>query len=137
MNSHAVYHLLAELVVILHATYVGFVIAGFALIVVGSMLDWVWIRNFWFRLAHLAAIGLVFVEAVGGVVCPLTTLENSLRMSAGQYRYAGDFLGYWAHELIFYNGPPWVLTLGYLSFGALVAIAFILAPPRLPHRART
>jgi Protein of Unknown function (DUF2784) len=128
------YHVLADIVVVFHAGYVAFVIFGFAAILIGSTLGWRWVRNFYFRAAHLAAIGLVCVEAVVGMMCPLTTLEDWLRIRGGDTPYPGDFIGYWAHRLIFYQAPMWVFTTAYLIFGALVVAVFILAPPQLPYR---
>lgn len=129
-----VYHVMADLVAISHAAYVGFVVIGFVLILIGAGLGWNWTQNFWFRVAHLAAIAAVCVEAAMGAVCPLTTLENFLRQKDGQTAYPGDFIGYWAHNLIFYNFPSWVFTVSYFAFGMLVVAAFVLAPPRAPRR---
>jgi hypothetical protein len=125
---------LADLVVVFHAGYVIFVVLGFAAIVIGIVMRREWVRNFTFRAAHLAAIALVCVEALTGTMCPLTTLEDALRARAGEAGYPGDFIGYWAHALIFYNAPPWVFTTIYLTFGALVALTFVIAPPRIRPR---
>lgn len=124
------YKILADAVVIVHAAYVGFVVLGFVAILIGAVLRWSWIRNFWFRAAHLAAIGVVALMALGGIVCPLTTLENHLRQEGGEARYPADFIGYWAHQLIFFQGPPWVFTLCYVIFALLVIAMLIVAPPR-------
>ena len=67
---------LADLVLLFHAAYVGYVVFGLVAIVLGIALGWSWVRNFWFRLTHLGAIGLVVAESIVGVACPLTTLEN-------------------------------------------------------------
>ena len=128
------YHVLADLVVVFHAGYVSFVVVGFAAILIGIAMRREWVRNFSFRAAHLAAIAMVCVEAITGAACPLTVLEDWLRARAGEAGYPGDFIGYWAHELIFYNAPPWVFTTVYLIFGATVALTFVAAPPRLPWR---
>jgi hypothetical protein len=124
------YHLLADLVVIFHAAYVGFVVFGLVAILAGFAIGWEWVRNLTFRATHLAAIALVCVEALTGAMCPLTTLEDYLRQKGGETPYPGDFIGYWAHNLIFYDAPFWVFTVIYLIFGGLVVLVFILAPPR-------
>ena len=49
---------------------------------------------------------------------------------AGQTAYTGDFLGHWAHQLIFFRADPWVFTVIYTLFGLAVLVAFFLAPPR-------
>lgn len=125
-----IWALLADAVVIFHAAYVGFVVFGFVAILVGVALGWEWVRSFRFRVAHLAAIALVCVEAVVGATCPLTVLENALRERAGQASYPGAFVGYWAHRLIFYDAPPWAFTALYATATALALAIFWLAPPR-------
>lgn len=128
------WRILADAVAIIHAAYVAFVVFGLAAILVGVALEWEWVRGFCFRLSHLVAIALVFLEEILGVMCPLTTLEDSLRERAGQARYPGDFIGYWAHRLIFYSAPPWMFTALYAAFTMLVVAAFWLAPPKSPRR---
>jgi hypothetical protein len=123
--------LLADLLVVFHAIYVAFVVLGLVVILIGIAFNWAWVRNFWFRVIHLLMIGIVVLESVAGIPCPLTVWERELRLRAGQATYAGDFLGYWAHRLIFYQAAPWVFTLVYTLFGLAVLAAFVLAPPRL------
>ena len=124
------YRLAADLVVTVHAAYVGFVVIGFLLILLGTVLKWTWIRNVWFRLVHLTMILVVVAEAWLGIVCPLTTWENQLRELAGQTAYEGDFIANWMHDLIFFEAPPWVFTVCYTVFGLLVAATFWFAPPQ-------
>jgi Protein of Unknown function (DUF2784) len=122
--------MLADFIVVFHASYVSFVVFGLLVILIGAALHWQWVRNFWFRIAHLAAIGVVVLESLAGIPCPLTVWEGQLRRAAGQATYSGDFIGYWAHRLIFYRAEPWVFTMFYVLFGLAVLAAFILAPPR-------
>ena len=83
----AVYRFLADLVVVVHAAYVGFVVMGFVAILVGIVRRRGWARNFWFRSIHLAMVAGVAAQALAGVLCPLTTLENYLRSRAGEASY--------------------------------------------------
>jgi hypothetical protein len=124
---------LADAVVTFHAAYVAFVVIGFAAIVGGAIAGARWARSFALRAAHLAAILLVCVEVAVGATCPLTTLENSLRLRAGGAAYPADFVGYWADRLIFYDAPSWVFALLYFGFAALVALSWWLWPPRWPR----
>src|SRR5881394_3773356 len=124
------YKLAADAIVVLHVGYVAFVVIGQLSVLVGILCRWGWIRNPWFRWLHLAAISIVVVEALLGIICPLTTAETWLRSRAGQASYSGDFLGHWAHELLFYDAPVWVFTLIYAAFGLLVLLTFLIAPPR-------
>jgi hypothetical protein len=126
--------ILADLIVVFHACYVSFVVFGLVAILLGIAFRWGWVRNFWFRSIHLAMIGIVVAEALVGMTCPLTDWEKQLRTAAGQTSYPGDFIGYWAHRLIFYQAAPWVFTVIYILFGLSVLAAFVLAPPRRPGR---
>jgi len=129
------YRLLADLVVTVHCAYVAFVILGLALTLIGAALHWRWVRNFWFRVMHLAMIGFVVAEAWYGVVCPLTTWENELRELAGQAAYSGGFVANVLHDALFFEANPWVFTLCYSLFGVTVLATFLLVPPRRPRAA--
>ena len=123
-------HLLADTILIVHFAFIAFVVVGLWLILLGIVRRWVWIGSFWFRLAHLLAIGLGVAEAWGGIACPLTVWENTLRVSAGSRGYAESFVQHWLHAVIFYDFPPLVFTLAYTVFGALVVLTWVVAPPR-------
>ena len=130
-ESHMLWsRILADVIVIFHACYVGFVVLGLAAILVGGACGWSWVRNMYFRLVHLAMIGIVAGEAMAGIPCPLTVWEKQLRVRAGQASYSGDFLGYWVHQFIFYRAEPWVFTLLYVTFALLVVAALVLVPPQ-------
>jgi hypothetical protein len=110
----------------LHFAYVGFVVGGLGAIWLGYALGWWWVRNWWFRVLHFAAIGLVAIEAVIGLMCPLTLLEDWLR--PGSEGSAG-FVQRWLHALLFHDWPSWVFTVLYLGFAVLVALSFVFLPP--------
>ena len=128
------YRIAADIVVVVHAAYVAFVVLGLLLILLGIVLKWGWVRNLWFRVLHLTAILIVVLEAWIGMVCPLTTWEKALRERAGQTTYGGDFVANWVHDLLFFEASPWVFTLCYTLFGLLVLATFVLAPPRRRKR---
>lgn len=130
MTDARLYSLLADGVLVLHASYVLFVVGGQLLIVAGWIRHWQWTRNGWFRWLHLGAIGFVVAEAWLGVRCPLTLLENNLRELAGSARYDMSFIGHWLGRLLFYAAPAWAFTLLYSLFGLLVVITLVLYPPR-------
>ena len=124
------YRCAADAVLFVHAGFVAFVLVGQALILLGGLLRWGWVRNLWFRGLHLACIGIVVVESWCGVVCPLTTWERSLRDLAGEATYQGDFIAHWVHQLLFYDASPTVFTVCYSVFGGLVLGSLWLVPPR-------
>jgi hypothetical protein len=131
------YRLSADLVLIAHAAFIGFVALGLLVIWLGIARRWEWIRLWWFRGLHLLAIGFVVLQSYCGIVCPLTELENALRVRGGQVAYGPrGCVEYWLHRMIFYSAPPWVFILCYTVFGLAVAGTMILAPPRWPWRRR-
>jgi hypothetical protein len=71
----APYGVLADVVLVVHFAVVVFVVGGLPLIVVGNLRGWLWVDDFRFRVAHLAAIVFVAAQAWLGRICPLTTLE--------------------------------------------------------------
>ena len=128
------YRFFADLVLLTHLAYVAFVVLGQALIMVGGLCRWQWVRNAWFRWAHLAAIGVVVAQSWLGIICPLTDWEMALREKAGDPTYEGTFIAHWLHQIMFFNAPPWVFTLGYTLFGlAVVASWWWIRPLRKTH----
>jgi len=83
---------LADIVLIVHFLFVAFVVGGLALIWVGAASGWAWVRNFWFRVAHLAAIVFVAGEALVGVWCPLTVWEDALRGVHGDKSFVARWI---------------------------------------------
>lgn len=121
---------LANGVLLLHVFFVAFVVFGLALIYLGYWLNWRWVYNRWFRLAHLAAIAVVVAQSWLGVICPLTILEMKLRASAGLATYSGSFIQHWLQSLLYYSAPVWVFVVVYSLFGSLVALSWWLLRPR-------
>lgn len=120
---------LADLILVTHASFVAFVMLGLAAILLGGYRRWGWVRNRWFRFAHLAAIGIVIAESWLGMVCPLTEWESRSREAAGATTYSSSFIQHWLHKILFYDFEPWVFTVAYTVFGILVLTAWLLVPP--------
>ena len=134
MNDPLPYQLLADVVLALHFAIVVFVGGGLVVIIVGNLLAWRWVNALWFRLAHLAAITIVVMEAWFGAICPLTSLEMWLRARAHASTYSGSFIEHWLQRLLYYEAPAWVFTLGYSLFGLLVVATWWRFPPRSTGR---
>jgi hypothetical protein len=134
METGFFYLLAADLLLIGHVLFVAFVVFGLVLILIGKLLAWAWVRNPWFRLAHLAAIGIVALQSWLGVICPLTTLEMSLRERANDVVYSGSFISHWLESLLYYQAPVWVFTVCYTGFAALVVISWFWIRPRRFNR---
>ncbi|MDA1372739.1 MAG: DUF2784 domain-containing protein [Proteobacteria bacterium] len=126
----AYYQLLADTVLTVHALIVVFIVMGLLFILVGGIRYWAWITNWWFRVLHLIAIGIVVLQAWLGVLCPLTTLEMWLRQAAGGEAYETSFIQYWLQRLLYYDLPFWVFAVAYTLFGLAVLFAWLKYPPR-------
>jgi hypothetical protein len=133
MNNSSCYLLAADALLVLHLLVVIYIGAGLLLIYAGGLLGWSWVRNPWFRLTHLIAIGIVVVQAWAGALCPLTVWEQALRRRAGDVTYSGSFIAHWIGELLYYDAPMWVFALCYTLFGALVLAAWYLVRPGPPR----
>jgi hypothetical protein len=123
------FQILANGVLVAHFGVVLFIIGGLILILLGGRFRWPWVRNFWFRVSHLCAIGYVVAESWLGMVCPLTDLEQRLRERAGQISYQGDFIAHWLNNLMFYQAPPWVFIAAYSLLALLVVVSWAIVRP--------
>lgn len=86
--------LLADLVVVVHAAFVAFVVFGGLLVVR-------WPKAAW---AHVpAAAWGAAIELTGGI-CPLTPLEHALRARAGEQVYTGDFVARYVLPMLYPEG---------------------------------
>ena len=127
---HSPYQLLADAVLLSHTLFAASVVAGLLLTVIGGRRGWEWVRNPWFRIAHLVGIGVVAAQAWAGLICPLTTLEMWLRRQTGETSYQGSFIQHWLQRLLYVDAPLWAFAVAYTLFGALVVAAWVWYPPR-------
>ena len=89
-----IYRLLADLTLVVHFLFIAFVIAGGFLAIRWPRLAWV----------HLpCAVWGVLIEFAGWI-CPLTPLENMLRLAGGESGYAGGFVDRYLLPLIYPGG---------------------------------
>lgn len=130
MQSSFLFLLFADLLLLAHVLFVAFVVFSLVLILVGKFANWAWVRNPWFRIAHLAAIVFVVLQSWAGVVCPLTIWEMAFRERAGEVTYSGTFISHWLETLLYYQAPAWVFVVCYTLFALVVAACWIWVRPR-------
>lgn len=123
------YRIAADVTVLCHMGYALFIVLGQVAIIAGAFFRWQWIRNWRFRIVHLAAILIVVCETLAGMTCPLTTLEKWLRIQAGQTTYRGDFLANFIHDALFVEISSEALTVLYAAFATCVLVCLRLVPP--------
>ncbi len=102
-----------------------------AAILLGIVLKWRWVRNFWFRIIHLAMIATVVEKTILGVKCPLTEWEDQLREMAGETVEEGTFIGRMLHGILFWDVPPGLLIDCLLSIWPGRAAGFYICPAAL------
>lgn len=134
--------LLANVLLLLHFTLVAFVVLGLLFILLGGLLRWSWVRNFWFRLVHLLLVAVIVLESAFGITCPLTTWEVQLRQKAGEVAAIElerqGFIIYYVSKTLFLGDTldlnAETLMWLYIGFGAVVLASLFLIPPRWPRR---
>lgn len=130
MEDGVLYLIAADAILFTHTLFVGFIVFGLVFIFVGKLRSWAWVRNPWFRYAHLAAIGVVVLQSWLGAICPLTTWEMALREKAGEAVYSGAFVAHWLESILYYRAPEWFFVVCYTVFGLLVAATWYWVRPR-------
>ena len=89
-----IYRIAADFVLVTHFAFIVLVVAG-GLVV---------FRYAWFAWIHIPAASWgAFVELTGRI-CPLTTLENVLRIRAGQEGYVDSFIDHYIVPVIYPAG---------------------------------
>jgi hypothetical protein len=111
---------LADVIAVAHLAYVLFIVPGLAAILLGPLCRWRWVRGFYFRVAHVTAIGIVATEELLRVQCPLTIWERAMRVEAGQTVSRATFMGRLANAVLFRPLEPWVFFTVHGAFAGLV-----------------
>jgi len=109
-----IYRALADLVLVVHLTFVLFV-------VLGGLLVLRWPRAAWLHVP--AAIWGVLIEYTGWI-CPLTPLENSFRTRGGEMGYSGGFIEHYIQPLLY---PAGLTRSTQLVLGSLVLVLNLTA----------
>lgn len=113
------YHLLADLIFILHLSFIIFVIVGGLV-----ALKWRWVA-FLHIPAVIWGLAIEFLNAP----CPLTPWEQQLLLRAGGEAYRGGFIDHYIVPLIYPDANPWfflvagifVLVVNFILYGLLIA----------------
>ena len=88
------FRLAADGVLLLHLAFILFALLGAAMAV----------RWRWIPLVHLPAAAWGFFVELTGRICPLTYLENTLRIQAGQSGYAESFIEHYLLDIVYPTG---------------------------------
>ena len=96
----------ADFIVIIHFGFIVF-------IVLGGLLVFRWPKLMWL---HLPAVAWGVVIEFAGFICPLTPLENRLRIAAGESGYSSRFIDKYLIPVVYPDGldGPTQIALGVL-----------------------
>ena len=100
---------LADFVVLVHGTFVLFVVLGALLVLRWPRLAWL----------HLPAAAWGAWVEFAGWICPLTPLENAFRRQAGQAGYGGGFIEHYVLRLLY---PAGLTRETQLILGGMVVV---------------
>ncbi len=109
-----IYSVAADAVLVLHLAFILFVVLG----------GWLVLRSpklIWFHLP--AAAWGAFIE-FSGRVCPLTPLENQLRIASGSVGYSGGFIERYLIPVVYPSGLNRSMQLA-LGLGVILVNALI------------
>ncbi len=103
------YRVLADLVVLVHAAFVVFVVGGGLMVLRWRRVAWVHIP---------CAVWGALIEFTGWI-CPLTPLENQLREAGGRAGYEGGFVEHYVIPVLYPAGLTPAIQIG-LGVGVIV-----------------
>ncbi len=115
-----------------HASIVLFNVFWLVAIPLGVWQGWTFIRNFWWRIAHLVSLAIVAAQVIAGRLCFLTIIQDSLFSRAGNPQKPSLF-NRLIMSLIYWPLPDWVFLPLYVLAFVVAAIFWFAVPPARPH----
>ncbi len=122
------YRVLADALLIVHLLFILFVVLGGLLV----------LRDRRWAFLHLPAALWGAIIEFKGWICPLTPLENELRITGGQAGYAGGFIEHYLLPVVYPPGltPQTQYLLGSLVLGINLVIYGLVAKRSLASEKR-
>lgn len=117
--------LLGQVILAIHLVVIAFNVIGLAVIPLGGVLGWTWVRLRWLRLLHLASLAVVAVQAALGEACFLTIWQAVATGEAPE-----PLITRWVNSLIYWPLPMWIFTTAYIAVFLYVLALWWLVPPR-------
>ena len=121
MNS-----LISDVVLVFHFLIIMFITTGFFLVPIGYKMGWLWLSNFKLRSTHLGLICFISSEAIIGMTCPLTIIENIFN----ENQYSQSFIKFWISKIIYWDFPTIFFIILYSSCASWTVLMWKIFPPR-------
>lgn len=120
--------MVALAILAVHLAVIAFNVAGCVLVPVGAWRGWRWVREFWWRLAHLASLAVVALQALAGRACFLTVWQAD----AAGTTHAQPLIAGWIDRLVYWPLPLWVFAIAYVIVFVYVIVLWVTVRPRAP-----
>ena len=115
-----------DFIIFFHFVIVIFITSLLFLIPLGYKLNWKLLHNKTVRKTHLGLMSFVTFEAIIGMTCPLTMVENYLSgMSQNE-----TFISYWLGKVIYWNFPSIFFTIIYCLCLTWIILMWKIFPPK-------
>ena len=120
----------ATLILLLHLAVVAFNVVGLVVIPLGKWLGWPFVRDFWWRFAHVLSLAAVALQAVLGRACFLTIWESALSANADAAE-PPPMIATWINAVLYWPLPLWVFAAGYVGVLLYALMLWRWVPPRI------
>ncbi len=126
--SHKIF---ADAIIVVHFLYILFMLLGFLLTGYALFFREKFFDRWLFRSLHLLGIFYVASLSILGKYCPLTILENELRL---RYEvssvYSGSFIVHYLEKLVYPDVNPLVIQIPTVFLAIFTIVVFIVRPPK-------
>lgn len=126
--SHKIF---ADAIIVAHFLYILFMLLGFLLTGYALFFREKFFDRWLFRSLHLLGIFYVASLSILGKYCPLTILENELRL---RYEvsavYSGSFIVHYLEKLVYPDVNPLVIQIPTVFLAIFTIVVFIVRPPK-------
>jgi hypothetical protein len=116
---------LALAILAFHLGIILFNVFGLVAIPLGAWRHWHFVRVRWWRVLHLAALGIVAMQAVFDQACILTLWQDEL----SGHGAGAPLIMRWIDRLIYWPLPMWFFVLLYVAVFLYTVALWWLVPP--------
>ena len=120
----------AQAVLAVHIAAATFIVLGIIAIPIGARLGWPFVYALWWRLPHVAAMGIVALQKLLGNACFLSEWERRLIDIADRIPHATPGFQAFGEHLIYWNLPLWFFAWVYTALFIFVLYLWFRVPPR-------
>jgi len=125
------YKIFADAIIVVHFLFILFMLFGFLLTLYAVFFRQKFFDRWLFRVLHLVGIFYVVSLSILGKYCPLTLLENQLRLRHEAYSvYSGSFIVHYLERLVYPDVNPLVIQIPTVFIAIFTIVVFIIRPPK-------